>query len=200
MDHKPIGAGKSSYDFVDMERFFQKLDLRPDAVFCDLACGFGYYSLDASRIIENHGMIYAFDLWEEGLNALREEINRRKITNMVTQVVDIGQRIPLDGASVDVCLLATVLHDLIHEGRQDRTLRELGRILKPGGKLAVIEFKKIEGPPGPPIGMRISSNQVLSTVSPFGFREIETTEVGAFVYLSLFALGEESHPGNIKTN
>lgn len=74
MHEKPIAAGKSSFDLVDKEKVFKALDLKRDTVLFDVACGAGKYSSAVSESIGNEGVIYAIDLWEEGINALRQTV------------------------------------------------------------------------------------------------------------------------------
>jgi len=64
--------------------------------------------------------------------------------------------------------------------------REVARILKPEGKLAIIEFKKIEGPPGPPLHIRLSQEEVDDFLSPFGFQLEKTEDIGPYHYLSIY--------------
>jgi ubiquinone/menaquinone biosynthesis C-methylase UbiE len=54
--------------------------------------------------------------------------------------------------------MATVLHDFEEMDKAGAVLKQIKTILKPGGCLAVIEFKKIDGPPGPPIKIRLSKD------------------------------------------
>jgi ubiquinone/menaquinone biosynthesis C-methylase UbiE len=82
--------------------------------------------------------------------------------------------------------MATVLHDLIQDKTDDGTLREIKRVLKPYGTLAIIEFKKIEGPPGPPIGIRMSPEEVERHIYPYAFSMTKTIDIGEFTYLSFF--------------
>jgi hypothetical protein len=57
--------------------------------------------------------------------------------------------------------------------------------LKTGGILAVVEFKKIEGPPGPPMDIRITSEEVRQYGLPHGLVPVKTVEVGPYHYLTL---------------
>ena len=59
--------------------------------------------------------------------------------------------------SADVCLIATALHGFVEDRIDQGVLTEIVRVVKPTGILAVMEFKKIDGPPGPPIYIRLSS-------------------------------------------
>ncbi len=51
---------------------------------------------------------------------------------------------------------------------------------------AVIEFKKIEGPPGPPAHIRLSEAEVEKMVTRHGFVKKQTVDIGAYNYLMTF--------------
>jgi ubiquinone/menaquinone biosynthesis C-methylase UbiE len=170
-----------------VHRLFSELSLKKDTVFLDVACGVGKYSIAASQHIDQTGRIHAVDLWKEGIASLEEEVRARRIGNIEAHLADVSKRIPIQDAAVDVCLMATVLHDLIQDKTHEGTLRELKRVMKPRGTVAVVEFKKIEGPPGPPITIRISPDEVETHLRPYSFRIVKTMDLGPYNYLSLFA-------------
>jgi ubiquinone/menaquinone biosynthesis C-methylase UbiE len=186
MDHKPIAAGKSSFDLVDVEKLFSELKLKPQTVFLDVACGRGAYSLAASKYIGTEGHIYAVDLWEEGITALEKEVAVRALKNLSAKVADVSHHIPVADQSIDVCLLATVLHDLLQVRKAEGTLKEVQRVMQLGGTVAVVEFKKIEGPPGPPIAIRIAADALAQLVLPYEMAPLKTMDVGPYLYLTLF--------------
>lgn len=162
---------------------FSALVLPHEAVLLDAACGFGYYAISTAERMGEEGRIVAVDLWPEGIATLRAETEDRGIGNIQAGVADLKAQ-PLEDAEVDVCLLATVLHDLVEEGSQAGALREIARVLKPGGRLEVIEFEKIEGPPKLPVAIRLDAGAVEKIVDPFGFRlEQSPVSVGKFNYL-----------------
>jgi len=186
MQHKPIAAGGSSFNLIDSPKLFSEIELKAGMTFLDVACGFGYYSLAASRYVGNTGLVYSVDLWKDGIDHLKNQINEQKINTIQAILADVTQRIPLKNSSVDMGLLSTVLHDFILEKTEDAVLKEINRVLKPDGKFAVIEFKKIESHPGPPIAIRITPAEVETRVAPQGFQIIKTVEIGESHYLSLF--------------
>lgn len=186
MNDKPIAAGKSSFDLIDAEKLFSALNLRPDHVFIDVACGNGAYSLAASEYISPPGKIHAVDLWPEGIEALKKETSARRIQNIHAEVVDVSQRIPLEDQSADICLLATVLHDLVQDKTDEGALKEINRVLKTRGRLAIVEFKKIEGIPGPPLNIKMSPEEVETLLSLYSYRVIRTIDIGPYNYLSMF--------------
>jgi ubiquinone/menaquinone biosynthesis C-methylase UbiE len=75
--------------------------------------------------------------------------------------------VPLPDGIADLVLASVVLHEA-----KDRAafLREARRLLKPGGEVAVIEFRKEAGPPGPPMVRRLSESDVAAAAGAAGLR------------------------------
>jgi ubiquinone/menaquinone biosynthesis C-methylase UbiE len=78
----------------------------------------------------------------------------------------MSKRLSFEGESVDVCLMATILHDLKDKQSHDAALAEVKRFLKKGGIFAVVEFTKRDGPPGPPASIRLSPRRRPCSSSP----------------------------------
>jgi len=186
-DHKkPKGAGKSSFELINPDKLTDMLPLKAGSTVLDLACGKGIYSIFLSKIVGEEGLIYAVDLWEEGLQILGKEIEEKNITNILTLLDDATEEIEIDDYSVDVCFMATVLHDFEKMNKSGAVLKQIKTILKPGGCLAVIEFKKIEGPPGPPKKIRLSEEETEKMVTGYGFKKGSFVDIGDYNYLMTF--------------
>ncbi len=183
---KPKGAGKSSFDLINPATLAQVLPAGPGSVVLDLACGRGHYATFLSGIVGDAGMVYAVDLWEEGLQLLAEAIEQRNITNIQPMLADATGEIAIEAGTVDVCLMATVLHDFEEMGRGDAVVRQVRSLLRPDGHLAVIEFKKIDGPPGPPRKIRLSEQETEAIVTGCGFGKVRSVDMGEYSYLTLF--------------
>ena len=183
---KPTGAGKNSFGLIDTAKFFQELGLKIGTTFLDVACGWGAYSLAASDIVGKDGQVYAVDLWEEGISSLRKEADSKGIQNLAAFVSDVAQNIPVEDDCVDVCLMATVLHDLVADKVERQVMKEILRVMKSEATLAIVEFYKKEGPPGPPKPVRLSRQEVDQMVSAYGFRQKRFTEIGPDNYLIIF--------------
>jgi ubiquinone/menaquinone biosynthesis C-methylase UbiE len=184
MSHNKLpGAGKSSFDLVDHELVFQELGLRKGKVFLDLGCGWGDYTIVAAEKTGPEGIVYGIDGWQEGIDMLTRRSLDKGLTNITTFTADITSHVPLPDNSVDICLMATVLHDFARDGGEKQALQETARVMKQGGTLGIVELKKIEGSPGPPIHIRISSEEVSDMIAPFGFQQVKTLDVGPFTYL-----------------
>jgi ubiquinone/menaquinone biosynthesis C-methylase UbiE len=183
---KPTAAGKSSFDLIDVDKFFKELDLQKGISFLDVACGRGAYCLAASEIVGEKGRVYGVDLWEEGIELLKAAADEKSAGNIDALVSDAGKQIPVDDHSIDVCLMATVLHDFVEDKIDQEVLHEIVRVVKPNGILAIMEFMKIQGPPGPPRHIRLSPEQVDDMLAPFGFMQERIVDVGPYNYLMLF--------------
>jgi ubiquinone/menaquinone biosynthesis C-methylase UbiE len=183
---KPTAAGKSSFDLIDIDKFFKELDLQKGISFLDVACGRGAYCLAASEIVGEKGRVYGVDLWEEGIELLKAAADEKGIGNINAFVSNAGEHIPVADHSIDVCLMATVLHDFVEDQIEKEVLHEIVRVVKPNGILAIMEFMKIDGPPGPPRHIRLSPEQVEDMLTPFGFLQERIVDVGPYNYLMLF--------------
>jgi ubiquinone/menaquinone biosynthesis C-methylase UbiE len=67
--------------------------------------------------------------------------------------------------------MANVLHGFVANGETDGVMKEIARVTKPGGKLAVVEFKKEDAPVGPSLRIKLSSDDVEEIASRFGFAD-----------------------------
>jgi ubiquinone/menaquinone biosynthesis C-methylase UbiE len=167
---------------IDPARFFSNIKIHPGAQILDAGCGVGRYSLELSKLLDDKGVIYAVDDWDGGLESLRSAIRENGLSNINPIKADITANIPLENESIDLCLMATVLHDL-PPGGQDSALREIVRVLKPDGVLALVEFKKIDRGPGPPISIRISEQEAEEKINKYGFLKMFLGDIGEFNYL-----------------
>ena len=183
---KPPGAGKSSFDLIDPAKLLAELPLKKGITFLDLGCGAGNYTLAVAEVVGPHGAVVGLDLWPPGIETLEERAAAAGRQNIRALIADISKRLPLGDGSIDLCLMATVLHDLAEFGLAGGALKEASRVLKTGGVLAIVEFDKVEGPPGPPWRIRLTPEEVENLVAPYGFTRGRTARVGPYNYLILF--------------
>jgi ubiquinone/menaquinone biosynthesis C-methylase UbiE len=181
------GRGPSSYRMHDPEQVFHALDLQPGDVFLDLGCGAGDYSIRAAQEVTRAGIVYALDCREETIKGLAEEIARQELDNVNVLLADVTEAIPLEDASVDLALMATSLHAMDIPAVAKKLFPEIKRLVRSGGRLAILECKKEAMPFGPPMSHRIAPNELEDLIVPYGFDRKDYLELGPN-YLLQFAL------------
>ena len=176
--HQPQGhhchkGGKlpSSYWMHNNDIVFDKIDIKQGNTIIDLGTGTGEYALRASRLTGETGTVYALDKWEEMVEKLREKAGSQGIKNIKPILCDITEKLPLKDNCGDISILATVLHGVNSPEKSISIYREVNRILKPGGRLFIIECKKEETPFGPPLHKRLSPDDIESVITKFGFKK-----------------------------
>ena len=182
-EKKPHGAGRSTFQFIDGKLLFDALRLVPSSVVVDLGCGKGDYTIPIAAKIGPRGKVLAVDAWQESLDELQHRAASDRLVNIETVRADLNEPFPLPDAIADLCFMSSVLHDVLREGPGATALRETARVLKPGGRFAVVEFKKIDDGPGPPVSVRLTPEDVSRILGPFGFATGGATDVGPYHYL-----------------
>lgn len=179
------GRGQSSYGMQDPDTVFRELDLKDGEVFLDLGCGPGDYSLHAARLVGERGHVYAVDREEDRLDTLRKRARDAGLTNLEVIFGNICNPFSLGNTAIDVCLLSTVLHCLDRDSGYAPLFREIRRVMKPEGRLCIIECKKEERAFGPPLSMRVSAEDLEDRVPAYGFRRDGLANLG-YNYLIRF--------------
>ncbi len=178
--------GRSSRGILDPGKVLTDAPRKSD-VFLDAGCGDGLFSVAASAIVGEQGRIYAVDVDAEAISRLKQEIARKGIANIKAFVADVSKQLPLADQSVDVALMANVLHGLVANGEAEGALREIARVVRAGGKLLVVDFKKIATPSGPPLSIRLSPEEVEALTGRYGFTEDGVREAGEYHYIVILA-------------
>ena len=163
-------AEKWAHVFDDPERdAWQKphevisaLSLRPDAAVADLGAGTGYFAARLANMLPK-GTVYAVDVEPEMVKYLGERAKREGLANLKPVAARPDDaRLP---AKVDLIVLVDVYH---HIENRERYFRRLAASLKPGGRLAVIDFR-LDSPEGPPKAARIAPEQVKAELAAAGY-------------------------------
>lgn len=179
--------GPSSFWMHDPELVFSELKLKEGDSFLDIGCGTGDYSVYASKIVGDSGIVYALDIQNKLINNLREKADLEGLSNINARVSDIAASLLIEDNIIDVCFISTVLHAVDLDEHGKRLFSEIRRVLKPDGRLVIIECKKEDLSRGPPLHMRISSEELENLVIQYGFEKINLIDLG-FNYMIQFGV------------
>ena len=169
-DHGFSGAEKWARIFDDPERdAWQKPDevirtlrLPADATVADIGAGTGYFAVRLARAVPK-GRVFAVDAEPDMVRYLGERAKREGLANLVT--VQAGPDDPKLPAPVDVVLLVNTYH---HIPARVEYFRRLRASLKPGGRVAIIDYRP-DAPMGPPPAARVPSTAVTEELLRAGY-------------------------------
>jgi ubiquinone/menaquinone biosynthesis C-methylase UbiE len=176
--------GKSTESFIDKDMILRELNVHHGQTILDAGCGNGYMSREFSKVLNNTGKVYALDPDRETIEALRRETEG---TNIEAMLGDITKTTPIEGSSIDLIYLSTVLHGF-SENQIANFQEEAKRLLKPNARLAIVEIVKQKTPFGPPLGMRFSPEELKQTITLFPKNFVQ---LGQYFYMQIFENIEE---------
>lgn len=122
--------------FITAERLRAILEPRPGERLLEVGPGIGHHALPVAEAIRPDGTLDVFDLQQEMLDDLMERARERGLANLLPTQGD-ARTLPYPDAAFAGAYLVTVLGEVPD---QAAALRELARVLKPGGRLVVGEI------------------------------------------------------------
>lgn len=146
----------------------KSLGLCAEDTLADIGCGIGYFAIPATEIVDPKNLIYALDTSDEMLAEVQNEVSEKHLLNVVTiKTEEYNLELPAESASF--ALMVTVFHEIEDK---ERFLSEVHRILKPAGRIAVIDWEKKPTEMGPPIDHRLSVQESTQLLTATGFKVI----------------------------
>lgn len=169
-DHGFSGAQEWAKVFDDPERdawqkpheVIQALALKPDAVVADIGSGTGYFAVRFAHMVSK-GKVYGLDTEPDMVRYLAERAKREGLANLRSVRAAPGD--PKLPEKVDLAILVDVYH---HVESRERYFDKLRGSLKPGGRVAIIDFR-MDSQVGPPKAARIAPEQVKAELKQAGY-------------------------------
>jgi ubiquinone/menaquinone biosynthesis C-methylase UbiE len=127
---------QAPHPFITRARLRQALAPAPGERILEIGPGTGYYSLPAASWLAPNGTLEILDLQAKMLDHTLRRAREQGIENMHSTVGD-AQQLPFDDGAFDAAYLTAVIGEIPDQGA---ALRELHRVLKPGGRLIVGEL------------------------------------------------------------
>ena len=122
---------------LQIAKVVEALKVRPDDRVCDLGAGSGLFTRPLARKSGGKGVVYAVDIDSELLKHVERTAQEQKLTNI--KPILASETDPKLPEPVD---LITIIDTLHHIGNQAEYLKGLKKYLRPGGRVAVIDFSR----------------------------------------------------------
>jgi ubiquinone/menaquinone biosynthesis C-methylase UbiE len=173
-------------ELINATTVLETVGIREGMKVADLGCGAtGHYVFPAARMVGPHGVVYAVDIQKSVLDGLRGRMDLLGSGNMQLLWGDIERTrgVGIADGTLDVVLVANnffVARDRAGLGR------EVLRLLKSGGTLAVVDWKPSRSPFGPAPESRISPDEAERIMEQVGFRFVRTFAPGEYHYGLIF--------------
>jgi ubiquinone/menaquinone biosynthesis C-methylase UbiE len=145
---------------IPPEIIVERMGLSENDSVLDLGAGVGYFAIPISKGSRD---VIAIDSEPKMLTVLSQRTRSSGIGNVHLVCGDIDA-LPLADGSVDHVLAAFVYHEV---SDQSKLMEESARVLRPSGRLTVVDFQKRISREGPPIWVRKSPGHVMRTSSPW---------------------------------
>jgi ubiquinone/menaquinone biosynthesis C-methylase UbiE len=142
------------------------LKLKEGEAIADIGAGSGYFTFRLAHHVGDTGRVYAVDVGADMIVHLNRRSRDLQLKNVVTILAAPDDPLLAD-ASVDRFFICDTWH---HIENHDRYLALLKKMLKPGGQIVMVDFKKEQTPMGPPMEMRIDRADLVKEMETNGFK------------------------------
>jgi len=144
------------------------LKIKAGQVVADIGAGSGVFSLPIGRAVRPGGTVYAVDIDQALLDHVEMEATEQGMVNVKPTLG--GPSDPLLPVDVDLVFMNDVLH---HIADRAGYLATLALYLKPGGRIAIIDFRADQSPHKDDPTMIVTEEQATKWLEPAGLKPVE---------------------------
>jgi predicted methyltransferase len=161
------------------------LEIKPGQTIADLGAGSGYYSFRIAPLVGPTGKVLAIDIEPAMLEVITQRASRERIANVAA--VRASVRDPnLAPGSVDLLFMVDVYHELEYPYE---VMTKVRAALKPGGRVALIEYRAEDPQVTIKPVHKMSERQVRHELEAAGFRHVKTVPTLPLQHLIVFEKG-----------
>lgn len=124
--------------FLDPNKVLKELKLKEGMKAADFGSGSGGWAIPLAKILEM-GKVYALDVSEEALSALKSKAQAENLSNIETLKEDVEGSVSLPEESVDLVLLTNILFECYDK---QGVIEKAKKVLKPGGRMLIVDWIK----------------------------------------------------------
>ncbi len=171
--------------FSDPQKNVEQCGIQAGMEIADLGAGSGHYTLAVAKALIATGRIYAIDLQKDLLTKIKNNAVSQGLYNVEVIWGDIEK---LNGthlreASIDLALLSNILFQLDAQGA---AINEVKRILKPGGRVLVVDWSDSFGGIGPKPEKVVLKTSAVEMFEKNGFHLDREIDAGSHHYGMIF--------------
>jgi ubiquinone/menaquinone biosynthesis C-methylase UbiE len=179
------GNSFSTGGFLNPDMIINEFGLRPGMSVADFGSGAGYFAILTAERVGKEGRVYALDIMESALDSVREKARAAGLENIeaIRTDLEVLGSSGLADQSQDIVLLANIL---FQSEKKVEIIKEAKRVLKDGGSLIIIDWKKGAGGFGPPDSLRTDDMAMRSLAVGEGFMFDRSFDAGQFHFGMMF--------------
>jgi ubiquinone/menaquinone biosynthesis C-methylase UbiE len=161
------------------EAILNEAGLHEGMTFVDVGCGDGFFTLLAAKVVGKTGKVYAVDTDASVIQKLNHKAAQQNLHN-ISAKVGMGEVKVFCTSCADIVFYSMVLHDF-----EDpvKVLQNAKQMLKPGGTLVDLDWKKKLMPFGPPFPIRFSEEKASDLIKQARLRIQSIREAGVNHYI-----------------
>lgn len=168
--------------FSDPAKNIDALELTRNLMVADLGAGTGFYTIAAAKKIKGgEGRVYSVEVQRDLLRHI-EELARKEGLNNIDYIwgnVEKRGSTKIRDHMIDCVIASNILFQVED---QKGFVDEIQRILKPDGKVLLIDWSESFGGMGPAASQVVTASKAESLFSAVGFKKLKTIEAGAHHY------------------
>jgi predicted methyltransferase len=165
------------------DQIMDTLGIAEGAVVADIGAGGGWFTIRLARRVGASGIVYAEDIQPQMLEATMRRVAREGLRN-VRRVLGTAEDPNLPAGVIDAVLIVDTYHEL---DNPDAMLRNIGKALKPQGRIGVVDFKRDGLGPGPALDDRVDPEQVVRDAEAAGLRLVRRETFLPYQFMLVFS-------------
>jgi ubiquinone/menaquinone biosynthesis C-methylase UbiE len=149
--------------FINPEEIISSLGIRPGMRIAHFGCGTGFFTFPTAKIVGEEGGVYAFDILAEKIETVMSRAKLDGLFNISAKRANLEKTggAGLPDESVDWVFMVNMLYE---NTNKQEVMAEAERVLKPGGKILLIDWDDSNQSIGPEMNRRVSKDELISII------------------------------------